>query len=463
MSSDNYKGIHHFPVKPPEIRLFDNCIAENTELWNTHFSHDPSIFKDESSGNYYVYSTDVGRLPKWGIQIRCSKDLINFKFLGWALADKIPDEVKEWTNCRGLWAPDIIKVGNEYRLYYAASTFGSQNSVIGLAVSNSPEGPFEPRGIVLKTRKGDPVNAIDPNIIIEEGTGDHYIVYGSFWSGISILMLDKETGLAKEEGFGKRIATRPGYVLGSVEGPYIKYNPKTGYYYLFVSYGSLFSDYNVRVGRSKKVTGPYLDYNGVELTNLSINANDVGLKITTGYRFGESQGWMALGHNSVLNDNGEWFIVHHARPEPTGEYTEKEVLRWPCMHIRRIVWSDDGWPLVNPCMYAGEKLRPVDFSFVTGTYERIRFENSPESLVTVSKKMYINKDNTCLINDSTGDSTGTWKPEDGGDISSLIVQYDGTVEKYKIIPSWDWENKKPTLALTGLDNKGICIWAKKVD
>lgn len=436
-----------FPKEPPKIKLFDNSVANNTKLWNTLYGHDPAVFKDEKSGYYYIYSTDVGSAAKPGAQIRRSKDLINFEYIGPALQEGVPKEPKDYTKAQGIWAPDIIKVGDEYRLYYSTSTFGSQNSAISLAVSKSPEGPFIHKGIVIKSKTGDPINTIDANIVVENNTGDHYMVYGSFWRGISIIKLDKKTGLAAEDGFGKRIATRPSYVDGAIEGPYIRYNPQTGYYYLFVSYGSLFSDYNVRVGRSKNITGPYVDYNGVELTNLTVNANDVGLKITTGYRFGKSTGWMALGHNSVLNDNGNWFMVNHARPETSSN--------WPYMQVRIIVWSEDGWPLVSPSMYAGETLQKIDKNRIPGTYERIRFENNPKSNVTASVKMYFKDDSTCMIDDTIG----KWRLE--GD-NTLIVEYGSITEKYTVIPSWDWENWKPTLAVTGIDNKGICIWGKKV-
>ena len=59
--------------------------------------------------------------------------------------------------------PDIIKYEKEYRLYYSASTFGSQYSAIGLAVSSSPEGPFEHRGIVIETTPESPVKELCPS------------------------------------------------------------------------------------------------------------------------------------------------------------------------------------------------------------------------------------------------------------------------------------------------------------
>lgn len=434
-----------YPKAPPKLNIFDFSAVNDTSKWGNLYSHDPSIFKDDN-GYYYVYSTDVGMAGGIGIQIKKSKDMINWEFIGHAL-DSIPTEAIEWAHPFNLWAPDIIKVGNEYRLYYAASSFGSQKSAIMLAVANNPEGPFTDKGIVLKTDIGDPVNAIDPNIVEDVQTGDIYMAYGSFWGGINIIKINKNTGLVAENGFGKNIAVRLPSVQGAIEGVYIKYNPDTKYYYLFVSYGSLSSDYNVRVARSKNIMGPYVDYNGTEMIDTSKSPNDVGLKITTGYKFENGQGWMALGHNSILNDNGKWYIVHHARPE--------NELDWPYLQIRTMVWTDDGWPIVSPEMYAGETIQKIDEKLIAGNYERVKFENSTLDLSTKSSKMYFKSNKTCFIDDKKG----KWNM-DGN--NTLFVTLENTIETYKIIPSWDWENWKTTLVLTGMDKNGICIWGKKI-
>jgi arabinan endo-1,5-alpha-L-arabinosidase len=178
-----------YPKAPPKLNLLDSLAASDTSKWGNLYSHDPSIFKDDS-GYYYVYSTDVGAAGGVGIQIKKSKDMINWQFVGHAL-DSIPKEAVDWAHPQNLWAPDIIKVGNEYRLYYSASTFGSQQSVIMLAAANNPEGPFINKGIVLKTKPGEPVNAIDPNIVQDVETDNMYMVYGSFWRGIILYKLIK--------------------------------------------------------------------------------------------------------------------------------------------------------------------------------------------------------------------------------------------------------------------------------
>ena len=104
--------------------------------------HDPAIFYDEVSGNYYTYST--------GAICQKSKDLVHWQEIG-KVVERPPQESVEWTGSEDIWAPDIVKVGKEYRLYCSNSSWGVRQSCIFLAVADCPEGPFEPKGCVLKT------------------------------------------------------------------------------------------------------------------------------------------------------------------------------------------------------------------------------------------------------------------------------------------------------------------------
>lgn len=420
------------------------------------FAHDPAIYFDEESGYYYVYSTDAGPHCKErvGGQIRRSKDLIEFEYIGTALKDGIiPEEVKAHTKASTVWAPDIIKYKGEYRLYYSASTFGSQFSAIGLAVSNTPEGPFEHRGIVIKTTPESPVNAIDANIVVEEDTKEHYLVYGSFWGGIRILKLNKETGFAAESGFGTPIAKRSKLANTAIEGAYVRYHKETGYYYLFASYDSLANLYNVRVGRSRCVRGPYLDYHGNDMTNCEIAPNHVGLKITTGYRFKEGEGFLGLGHNSVLNRGDEWFLVCHAR------YEKNPKLH--CLNVRKLLFTEEGWPVVSPALYSGEMLTEIKDSeiekVVCGTYQRIDFVEDVRTLYEKPSKMTIFPEGTVHLEEISGIYTfDTMR-------SQLEIQYNGVKETYFLLPCKDREEGGMTYVLTGMNNYGICIWCKKID
>ncbi|KAI7246201.1 hypothetical protein KC345_g12103, partial [Hortaea werneckii] len=226
-------------------------------------------------------------------------------------------------------------------MYYSASSFGSRQSLIGLQTADHIEGPWEDEGVVIKTRAEDPINAIDANVL-NCADGRMWMVYGSFFGGIHITELDPESGKPLEEGFGKLLAVRDKATEdGAVEGPYIIYNEQFKQYYLFLSYDSLFEDYNVRVARSASITGPFLDAHGRDAADCAhMPQHEIGVKLMGGYRFGDDPGWIAPGHNSVLNDNGSYYMVHHARGG-----SDK---LWPYLHIRRILWTADGWPVVSP-------------------------------------------------------------------------------------------------------------------
>ena len=58
-----------------------------------------------------------------------------------------------------------------YRLYYCVSAFGRNTSYIGMAESDSPEGPWIQKGCVVKTGEGDAMNAIDPSVVEDPETG----------------------------------------------------------------------------------------------------------------------------------------------------------------------------------------------------------------------------------------------------------------------------------------------------
>lgn len=408
--------------------------------------HDPAIYHDPVSKDYFLYCTDA--------RILRSHDMINWISLGKALEEP-PANAQEWTGSKAIWAPDIVKVGEEYRLYCSNSSFGVQQSCIFLAVSDKPEGPFQSKDIVFRSSDQINVNAIDANIVEDVQTGRQYMVYGSFWGGCHILELDKQTGLAKNgpDEPGICVARRPKWADTAIEGPYIIYNPDTGYYYLFVSYASLKSDYNIRVGRSRNITGPYLDHNGRDMTDLSDEDATLGYMIACGYKFDDDPvGYMGPGHNSVLRDfNNEWYLVSHIRPH-NFRHGEPSTLQ-----IRKMLWSSDGWPLASPELYTGEKLQPVTEQLLCGKYERIKLVPMvPQGMLT-SVRMTLNPDGTGYLADSIRirwELTGE---------HFLKVQYSSYTEEFQVLAAWDYEAWKPTLVLTGTDQKHICIWGKKFE
>ncbi len=433
-----------YPEKPPadlpkpEVKKGKDRPGINTGLW---FIHDPAIYKDDISGKYYIYCTGAG--------CHCSDDLINWERIGKVVPGP-PEEAVSWTGSNDIWAPDIIKINGEYRLYCSNSKWGVRQSCIFLAVSDSPEGPFTPRGCVLKTTDAMPVNAIDANIITDVKTGDVYMLYGSFWGGCYMLMLDKETGLAAEDGIGICVARRPEWMSAAIEGPYIIYNPDTDYYYLFVSYGSLKTDYNIRVARSRNITGPYVDFNGRSMTDLSDSDNSTGLLIHCGYKWNDGKAYMAPGHNSVLHDtDGSWYIVYHIReynftgsPEPSK------------LQIRKIYWTCDGWPVLSAQPYAGEKEQDIQEDILYGIYEKITLKPELPQGITCSVPVKLGKNGyyeCCSIQ-------GTWEYKD----RKLIVKYGSHIETACVNVIWDQEKNQPSIGISGMSGEGFVVMSKKV-
>ncbi len=424
--------VQHDPHKPPVWEP----LPENS-MW---FTHDPAIFHDPVSGNYYTYNTD-GTCKK-------SSDLISWKNLG-VVVSGVSEDAKAHTGTDNIWAPDIVYVDGEYRLYCSNSSWGSQNSCIFMATADNAEGPFKPQKIVIKSDSSVIVNAIDANIIETHDTHEQYLVYGSFYDGCYMIKLDKATGYAAEEGMGHCICHRPLWVDGAVEGPYIIYNPDTDYYYLFVSYGSLHKDYNIRVGRSKTVTGPYLDHNDRPMTELDDPDCTLGYLLISGYHFDETKGFMAPGHNSVLHDyDDNWYLVNHIRPY---NFVIGDI---PVMHVRKMLWTSEGWPVVAPCTYVGEKIQPVISEMLCGQWEKVTFAPTVPQNVTESVPLEIFP-NGCFDCISL---RGQWKLLDD---YTVEFTYGPHREVCQLIPAWDYDYDKPTLCFTGTTEKNLAVWGKK--
>src|SRR5690348_12207833 len=224
---------------------------------------DPAIIA-APDGSYYVFGTGDG-LPFWH-----STDLVNWKRAGRVFDSPEPVWTRQYVaRPAGCWAPDISFHNGAYYLYYAVSEFGSQNSVIGLAVNKtldpaSPGYKWEDRGAVIASAAGKTsFNAIDPTLFVDRDRR-WYLFFGSFFSGIQVMWLDSRTGkpLAGNDPL-LTVAVHPGLVP-SIEGAYVIEHGN--YYYMFVSWGMCcfgpLSTYRVMVGRAGAIRGPYLDRSG---------------------------------------------------------------------------------------------------------------------------------------------------------------------------------------------------------
>jgi arabinan endo-1,5-alpha-L-arabinosidase len=282
-------------------------------------AHDPVVI--ESEGTYHVFVT--GR----GIPTKRSTDRLNWQ-AGASVFSRNPDWVAERVpGATDLWAPDISLFGGAYHLYYSVSTFGSNRSCIGHATRTSlTSGSWQDRGPVICSNGGSERhdwNAIDPNIVLDE-SGTPWMSFGSFWSGIKLIKLNAEGARADDRVLA--IAGRPPNG-GAIEAPFIV--RRCGMYYLFVSFDKCCSGaqstYNVRVGRSDKVTGPYVDANGMALTSGG------GTEILRG-----DSRWKGPGHNAILMTASGAFNVYHAYAASDG-HSE--------LRIAELGWNAQGWPI----------------------------------------------------------------------------------------------------------------------
>lgn len=309
---------------------------------------DPTIIKHRDF--YYVYSTGPG------IEIRRSRDLANWELIGTVLQDSVPEWVKqEVPGTQIPWAPEIGFFNGRYHLYVAYSTFGSQRSVVQL-LTNPTLDPADPnyqwtdQGKVLESIPGvSTFNAIDAAPVMDE-QGQPWLVWGSFWGGIKMRRLDLATGklsqsdttmysLATRKGNDPNTRTGSASYNQSIEAPYII--RRGGYYYLFVSWDACClgakSTYNVRVGRSRTITGPYVDRDGVSMVEGG------GTLVLAGY-----EQIAGPGHNSIVVDGERYFMAHHYVNIKEGPASPDAPLAIPrSLQIRPVYWAWGGWPVAG--------------------------------------------------------------------------------------------------------------------
>ena len=303
----------------------------------TPMVHDPVMAKEGDT--YYIYATGMG------IQQMTSKDRKTWTVLpqpvmtvipGWT-TDSVPGFVSH------VWAPDVIQWHGRWWMAYSCSTFGKNGSAIGLLSSNSlRSNMWKDEGCIVTSReKRDEWNAIDPNFVIDDND-QPWLVWGSFWDGIQLARLDSTMHLAtKPVTIARRYS--PGDT-NAAENPTSRYAGRNAieapfifrhgdYYYLFVSWDyccrGAKSNYRVAVGRSKKVSGPYLDRNG----------KDMLMGGGTLFIEGDKKGWEAAGHCAAYSFDGEDIFICH------GYSTTRN---GAALLIQRpISWTADGWPVLN--------------------------------------------------------------------------------------------------------------------
>lgn len=435
VSIDKVKSITAVPVAerkaktPTYVDNYTTIASWNARSrWNLSNVHDPTVMRADD-GYFYMYQTDAsyGNAHTSGGHFhgRRSRNLVEWEYLGGTMKST-PAWVKDSLNSirsrqglsaiasptYGYWAPCVRKVRTDlYRMYYSIvvdnyiktgkknteanfDNSWTERAFIGLMETSDPaSNKWEDKGFVVcsSSDKGTnwsrpsntnwsgyfKFNAIDPSYIITP-EGEHWLVYGSWHSGIAAVQLDPETGktldaLPESYGTSKSIApygqliytrTTNSRWQGS-EGPEVVWHD--GYYYLFLAYDGLDVPYNTRVLRAEKITGPYKTMGGSNVTN----GGDAFPIVTHPYKFSDSYGWVGISHCAVFEDGqGNWYFCSQGRfPKDVDGINASNAIMMG--HVRSIRWTEKGWPVVMPERYSGVPQTPIDESELTGEWENI--------------------------------------------------------------------------------------------
>lgn len=296
--------------------------------------HDPSTLINDN-GTWYVYGT--------GGRALVSSD-------GWTWSAGA-------TPARTGLAPDVIHLGDRYYMYVARNIGAEPKAAVNMIWTRSldPKSPgyqWHEGGVVASSDGVEDSNAIDPGVFLDPTTGRLWLTYGSFIGYIRLVELNPKTG--------QDLAANEKPIDLAINGEASDMIYHDGWYYLFMDRGSCCagssSGYNIRMGRSRKVTGPFVDADGVGMI--------------------EGGGTLFIGSEGRLIGPGHFGLVN------LGDGVEKFSMHWEAdldrggasvLGIRPLLWRN-GWP------EAGEAFRGGTFaleSVRTGTTLDIAVESVP--------------------------------------------------------------------------------------
>lgn len=485
----------------PEV--FEELPVEYADVNLTKVTvHDPSIVK--ANGTYYIF----GSHKAWAE----SEDLMNWTMfynnINGSYGKIFKDIWEEWCmtptnpNVGGnLWAPDVIynEEMNKYCMYMSVNG-DDWCSAIVLLTADDIKGPYDYVGPVVysgftthpvektdvyqvlgegaditryQSTSDTKLNAIDPCLRYDE-EGNLWMSFGSWFGGIYMLKLDAKTGLRdysytyttveneSDQYYGYKIA---GGSAVSGEGSYIL--KIDNYYYLFMTYGGLTAQggYQMRVFRSEKIYGPYVDENELSAVyaesanNLSLTN---GVRIMGSYKFsGNAVTRTAQGHNSVLqDDDGKIFAVFHTRFIKSDTPSNPEAHQ---VNVYQLFINENDWPVAAPYEYSGETISAIgyDRKEVVGEYELVAIHPTMFYQTLNDKELGINPTKSItLYSDGSisGDVTGTWEYSEGSPNMSITI--DGVECKGVFLKQANETDHKLVMTFTA-QGSDICYMGSK--
>ncbi|MFB3978823.1 family 43 glycosylhydrolase [Microbacterium proteolyticum] len=267
----------------------------------------PGLYADPNiavfGDTYYIYATSDG-VPGWGgntFYVWKSKNLVDWTRSDTPILtlDGAEGDVPWATG--NAWAPTIIEKGGKYYFYFSGHNPQDNRKEIGVAVADSPEGPFtaEAKPMITNGESVTSGQAIDPAAFQDPKTGKHYL----FWGNGSPLYAELSDDMKSiKEGTITRISGLTDFR----EGLFVNY--RDGMYHLTYAIDDTGSaNYRVGYATSASIDGPWT-YRGILLQKDA------------------SQGILGTGHSSIINVPGtdEWYIAYHRFAIPGGNGTNRE-------------------------------------------------------------------------------------------------------------------------------------------
>jgi beta-xylosidase len=277
---------------------------------------DPAVL--EVDGTYWAYATKnrVEAMP-----VLRSSDLVHWDEVG----DGMP-QLAAWVEPGLNWAPEVAAVDGRYVAYYTAHDRATDVQAVGVAVSDTPYGPFRDdaeRPLLCQDHEGGSIDASP----FTDHDGSRWLLWKNDGNHVGVdtfiyVQRLSDDGL-RLEGEAQRILKQDQEWEGTlVEGPYVW--PHGGSYYLFYSGNAFDSDrYGVGYAVAEQATGPY------------VKPRDTPIMVSNDVAAGP-------GHGMVVERDGRTWYVHHAWPPGAVNVPEPGRQMW----LTELVFepSPDGGP-----------------------------------------------------------------------------------------------------------------------
>jgi len=221
-------------------KTYRNPVIPNADM------ADPDVLRVD--GNYFLYATSHGR----GYDVFVSTNLVDWTNKGLAFDDKRG----------GVWAPDVFhdSRNGKFYLYYTDNDTqrprGPLNKEIGVAVADSPLGPFHDKSILAS-------DSIDAHLFHDDD-GKSYLYYVNLKGGFKILAQPMKDPLAKQGEPREVIHPTEPWEMKSghvTEGPFMLKHSGT-YYLMYSGTGADSPNYGIGYATAKSPLGPFEKYAG---------------------------------------------------------------------------------------------------------------------------------------------------------------------------------------------------------